>query len=86
MDKDVDKTGKLKDELGVKTTGLTKSLMVGCLTECINENVKGFKSRDLVNQFGAIEKNNAGTIKASTVHGCFRQLRKNLMVLKTSKL
>ena len=65
IDKDVDKSGKLKDELGVKTTGLTKPLMVGCLTECINENVKGFKSRDLVNQFGSIEKNAAGNIKSS---------------------
>jgi hypothetical protein len=66
LDKDVDKSGNLKDELGVKTTGLTKSLMVGCLVETINENISGFKSQNLINQFGAIEKTASGTFKSST--------------------
>lgn len=64
FDRDVDKTGTAKDEYGVKTTGLTKPLMVGCLVETINENIKGFKSQNLINQFGSIEKTASGTFKS----------------------
>jgi len=66
LERDIDKTGDLKDELGVKTTGLTKPLMVGCLIECINENITGFKSQNLINQFGAIEKTNSGSIRSKS--------------------
>lgn len=64
LDRDVDKSGALKDEFGVKTTGMTKPLMVGCLVETINENISGFKSQNLINQFGAIEKTASGTFKS----------------------
>jgi hypothetical protein len=71
LERDVDKTGNLKHELGIKTTGLTKPLMVGCLVECINENILGFKSRNLINQFGTIEKTNSGTIRSNSVTDLF---------------
>lgn len=64
LDRDVDKSGTLKDEFGVKTTGMTKPLMVGCLVETINENISGFKSQNLINQFGGIEKTASGTFKS----------------------
>lgn len=65
IDRDSAKDGSLKDELGLKTTGMTKPLMVGCLVETINENITGFKSQNLINQFGSIEKTAAGTIRSS---------------------
>ena len=57
-------TNKLDEEYGVKTTGMTKPLMVGLLTQMINENVKCIKSKRLINQLGNIEKTNSGSIKA----------------------
>ena len=58
-------------EVGIKTTGMTKPLMAGCLVETINENAKGFKSHDLVNQFGSIEKSSTGTIRGSSYSDLF---------------
>jgi len=53
------------DNIGIKTTGMTKPLMVGCLLECVKENPKGFKSQSLINQFSNIEKTNSGSIRSS---------------------
>lgn len=53
------------DKIGIKTTGLTKPLMVGCLLEYIKENGSGFKSQRLINQFSNIEKTNTGNIKSA---------------------
>jgi hypothetical protein len=58
-------------EVGIKTTGMTKPLMAGCLVETINENVAGFKSHDLVNQFGSIEKSSTGTIRGTSYSDLF---------------
>ncbi len=58
-------------EVGIKTTGMTKPLMAGCLVETINENPAGFKSRELVNQFGTIEKTNTGTIRGTSYSDLF---------------
>lgn len=64
------------DNIGIKTTGMTKPLMVGCLLECVKENSNGFKSQRLINQFSNIEKTNTGSIKSSGytdlfMSGCF---------------
>ena len=53
------------DKYGVSTTGMTKPLMVGCLTQFVNENTDCIKSQKLVDQFGNIEKTNSGTIRAN---------------------
>lgn len=52
------------DKYGVSTTGLTKPLMVGCLTQFVNENNKCIKSQKLVDQFSNIEKTGTGNIKS----------------------
>lgn len=53
------------DKYGVSTTGMTKPLMVGCLTQFINENPDCIKSQRLIDQFGNIERTNSGTIRAN---------------------
>ena len=53
------------DKYGVSTTGMTKPLMVGCLTQFINENTDCIKSQKLIDQFGNIEKTNSGTVKST---------------------
>lgn len=63
--KDRNKKGNYEDLPGVKTTGLTKPLMVGCLIEYVKDNPEGIKSRQLINQFSSIERKAGGGIKAT---------------------
>ena len=62
-----DDLGKHSDQYGTKTTGLTKPLMVGCLIEFLNDNpqVQKIKSKELIGQFGTIERTNSGTIRST---------------------
>ncbi len=55
----------MKDKYGIQTTGLSKPLMVGCLTQFINENPAGIKSTELIDQLSSIEKTTSGSIKSS---------------------
>jgi len=56
---------KQSDYVGIKTTGMTKPLMIGCLLEYIKESSSGFKSQRLINQLSNIERTNSGTIRSS---------------------
>ena len=58
-------------EYGVNTNSRTKSLMTAELYAQVNENPENFKSEELVNQFHAIERNNAGQITSSTYSDMF---------------
>ena len=55
----------MKDKYGVQTTGLSKPLMVGCLTQFVGENPKLIKSSLLIDQFSSIEKTSSGSIKST---------------------
>jgi hypothetical protein len=50
---------------GIKTTGLSKQHMIGCLIEALTENPDGVKSQLLINQLGTIERTQSGTIRSS---------------------
>lgn len=68
--------GKKPENYGIKTTGLTKPLMAGCLMECVGDNIQGVKSKDLIDQFSNIERTASGGIKATGfsdlfMAGCF---------------
>lgn len=54
-----------KDEFGIKTTGQSKNLFIGCLMEFVNANPKHFKSKDLINQFSSMERRQGGAIKST---------------------
>lgn len=56
---------KNDEEYGIKTTGLSKQHMVGCLMQALNENVHGVVSQSLIEQFSCIERTASGTIKAT---------------------
>jgi len=58
-------------ELGIKTTGMTKPLMVGCLMQALNENPKGIKSQNLIDQLSGISKTNTGSFKSSLYDDLF---------------
>lgn len=58
-------------QFGVKTTASSKPLFVGCLLELINENIKGFRSHNLIAQFSSIEKTQSGSIKSSSYSDLF---------------
>ena len=51
-------------DLGIKTTGMSKSLMVGCFMQELNENPNIVKSQKLIDQLSGIEKTNSGTFKS----------------------
>jgi len=53
------------NDLGIKTTGMTKSLMVGCFMQALNENPNIIKSQTLIDQLSGIEKTNSGTFKSN---------------------
>lgn len=55
----------MKDKYGVQTTGLSKPLMVGCLTQFVGENPKVIRSSNLIDQFSSIEKTSSGNIKST---------------------
>lgn len=60
-----------KGDVGVKTTGLTKPLMVGCFIEYVKDNETCIKSQDLINQISAIEKTPSGSIKCAIYSDLF---------------
>jgi len=65
------KPAKKADEPGIKTTGKTKPLMVGCLQQCLTDNIKAFKSATLISQCSAIQRTASGSIKSATYSDLF---------------
>ncbi len=60
-----------KKEWGISTTGISKDLMIGCLTEILKENPTVIKSQDLINQMSAIERSRGGNISSDTFSDLF---------------
>jgi hypothetical protein len=58
-------------EWGISTTGISKDMMIGCLTEIIKEDPSVIKSQDLINQMSAIERNRGGSISSETFSDLF---------------
>lgn len=58
-------------EWGISTTGISKDLMIGCLTEIIKENPSVIRSQSLINQLSAIERNRGGSISSDTFSDLF---------------
>jgi hypothetical protein len=58
-------------EWGISTTGISKDMMIGCLTEILKENPKVIKSQSLINQMSAIERNRGGSISSDTFSDLF---------------
>lgn len=58
-------------EWGVATTGISKDMMIGCLTEILKENPKVIHSQSLINQMSAIERNRGGSISSDTFSDLF---------------
>ena len=69
--KEKEKDDVWKDEYGIKTTGLTKPLMVGCLIEYVNNDPECIKSKQLITQFSSIQKTQTGSIKSSSYSDLF---------------
>lgn len=69
--KDIDYTNYMykepkAKEWGISTTGITKDLMIGCLTEIIKEEPLVIKSQHLINQLSAIERSRGGNISSDS--------------------
>lgn len=60
-----DENKRKKEEFGIKTTGMSKPLMVGCFIESVKGNENCIKSQELINQISAIEKTSTGNIKSN---------------------
>ena len=58
-------------EFGISTTGISKDMMIGCLTEILKENPKVIHSQSLINQMSAIERNRGGSISSDTFSDLF---------------
>lgn len=69
--KDNIKNDIYKEQYGIKTTGMTKPLMIGIIIEFLQEKEIEIKSSDLVSQFGCIERSPGGTIKATSYSDLF---------------
>jgi len=52
-------------QFGIKTTTMTKPLMIGCFMQNINEDFEIIKSQNLINQLSSMEKTPSGTIKST---------------------
>lgn len=64
--KEKDKDNPYMEEFGVKTTGMTKPLMIGFLVEHMNEDISCIRSRNLKLQCSAAHETPSGTVKFST--------------------
>ena len=58
-------------EFGISTTGISKDLMIGCLTEVLKEDPSIIKSQELINQISGIERNRGGSISSETFSDLF---------------
>ena len=64
--KEKEKDNTYQEQYGVKTTGMTKPLMIGLLVEAMNEDISCIRSRNLKLQCSAAYQTTAGTVKFST--------------------
>jgi len=62
---------KKAKEYGISTTGVSKDLIIGCLTEILKENPKAIKSKELINQLSSIERTRGGSIGSTTFSDMF---------------
>ena len=60
------KNDPLDDKYGIRTTGLSKPLLLGTLIEMVSEYPPNIKSKNLIGQFGSLHRTSSGTIKSST--------------------
>jgi len=58
-------------DFGITTTGISKDLMIGCLTEVLKEDPTVIKSQILINQMSAIERNRGGSVSSDTFSDLF---------------
>lgn len=64
--KEKDKDNPYMEQFGVKTTGMTKPLMIGFLVEHMTEDISCIRSRNLKLQCSAAYETPSGTVKFST--------------------
>lgn len=67
-----DKSKKATEQqYGVETTGVSKDLMIGCLTEILKNDPTVVKSQALINQISGIERTRSGNIGSNTFSDLF---------------